>query len=55
MTLTRFLSFRLFNAPQRYVRVPTICSENLSQFLCLFPFACYFPLLRAWLWRRRHA
>jgi hypothetical protein len=27
-------------------------TARLRLWLCLFPFACYFPLLPAWLWRR---
>ena len=29
-------------------------AARLRLWLCLFPFACYFPLLPAWLWRRTH-
>ena len=28
---------------------------RLRLWLCLSPFACYFPLVRVWLSRRRHA
>jgi hypothetical protein len=29
-------------------------TARLRLWLCLFPLACYFPLLPAWVWRRRH-
>jgi hypothetical protein len=28
---------------------------RLRLWLSLFPLVCYFPLVPAWLWRRRHA
>jgi len=30
------------------------CESRLRLWMALFPFAAYFPLLPAWLWRRRH-
>lgn len=29
-------------------------TARLRLWLCMFPLACYFPLLPAWAWRRRH-